>query len=142
MCVCIFHLLYLGHIYFSAIQVEVYFLEDDDFGPFSPRNELESLNSILLAIKSLISSAKLDELEVLHVLENATVAMINSFGDLASDCMIAKNFDTNARELLKWGKNHGVRTKLNIACKSSDGFFTLRYVSFVRFSFYKLFFFP
>uniref|UniRef100_A0A1D1YF49 Putative ribulose-1,5 bisphosphate carboxylase/oxygenase large subunit N-methyltransferase, chloroplastic n=1 Tax=Anthurium amnicola TaxID=1678845 RepID=A0A1D1YF49_9ARAE len=31
-------------------EVELYFVEDDDPGPFSPRNELESLNSLLLLL--------------------------------------------------------------------------------------------
>ena len=114
----LYHFEPLSHVSFPVIQVELYFVEDDDFGPFSPRNELESLNSILLIINSLISCAKPDEMEVLQMLRSALVAMINSFEATDSDYMIIKNFDSDTKELMKWGGNHGMRTKLKIACKS------------------------
>ncbi|ONK70536.1 uncharacterized protein A4U43_C05F34730 [Asparagus officinalis] len=96
-------------------EVELYFMEDDDYGPFSCRNELESLNTILLMISSLISCAKPDGLEVLQILQNATVAMINSVGAKYTDYMVAKDFPVDAKELLKWGDSCGIRTKLKIA---------------------------
>jgi len=78
--------------YYYLDQVELYFVEGDDFGPFSPRNELESLNSILLIIYSLISCAKPDKIEILQMLQNATVAMLNSFEATDSDYMILKTW--------------------------------------------------
>ncbi|KAJ6846217.1 uncharacterized protein M6B38_279240 [Iris pallida] len=111
----------LNHIVRSARilhldEVEIYFAEDDDCGPFCPKNELESLNSILLIIDSLFSCAKSDGMEVLQVLQKATVSMINCVGAQNIDSMIVKWVDTDAEEsLMKWGKDHGVRTKLKIA---------------------------
>ncbi|OAY75983.1 Ribulose-1,5 bisphosphate carboxylase/oxygenase large subunit N-methyltransferase, chloroplastic [Ananas comosus] len=61
-------------------ELELYFAEDDDFGPFSSRNELESLNSVLNTIHSVLATASGDAIELSPVLETATIGMIKSLG--------------------------------------------------------------
>ncbi|URE15978.1 SET domain containing protein [Musa troglodytarum] len=97
-------------------EKELYFAGDDDIGPFSPRNEIESLNLILVIISSSISNVKDKAVEVLQLLRDTTIAMVKSVGDSNIHKMIATKFSTDSEELLlKWGKDHGVRTKLKIA---------------------------
>lgn len=97
-------------------EVELYFVAEDDNGPFSPRNELESLNSILSVINFLLPGSGVDELEALQVLRNNTVGRIKSIGAQVSEEMVVEKCDTDAEKLLlKWGESHGVRTKLNVA---------------------------
>uniref|UniRef100_A0A6V7QRL5 SET domain-containing protein n=1 Tax=Ananas comosus var. bracteatus TaxID=296719 RepID=A0A6V7QRL5_ANACO len=97
-------------------ELELYFAEDDDFGPFSSRNELESLNSVLNIIHSVLATASGDAIELLQVLETATIGMIKSLGMENKVEMIAMNFNGDAEDsLLKWGESHGVKTKLKVA---------------------------
>nr|CAD1840262.1 unnamed protein product [Ananas comosus var. bracteatus] len=97
-------------------ELELYFAEDDDFGPFSSRNELESLNSVLNIIHSVLATASVDAIQVLQVLETATIGMIKSLGMENKVEMIAMNFNGDAEDsLLKWGESHGVKTKLKVA---------------------------
>ncbi|PKA48699.1 Ribulose-1,5 bisphosphate carboxylase/oxygenase large subunit N-methyltransferase, chloroplastic [Apostasia shenzhenica] len=97
-------------------EVEIYFIEDDDFGPFSPRNELQSLNSLLAMLVPLLSNAKPEELEALHELQKETISMINKFSDQNIDEVIIEEFDTTVEELLlKWGESHGAKSKVKIA---------------------------
>ncbi|THU61461.1 hypothetical protein C4D60_Mb07t23520 [Musa balbisiana] len=97
-------------------EKELYFAGDDDIGPFSPRNEIESLNLILAIVSSSISNVKDKAVEVLQLLHDSTIAMVKSVGDSNIHKMTATKFGTDSEELLlKWGKDHGVRTKLKIA---------------------------
>nr|XP_010913651.1 uncharacterized protein LOC105039260 [Elaeis guineensis] len=97
-------------------EIELYFAGDDDCGPYSPRNELESLNSILIVINSLLSGAKNDIIQVLHVLKNRIMTMINSVAVQNIHEMIIEKLDADTEEmLLTWGEDHGVRTKLKIS---------------------------
>ncbi|XP_072970445.1 uncharacterized protein [Typha angustifolia] len=97
-------------------ELELYFAGDDDFGPFSPRNELESLNLVLKIVNSMLSTGNGDATEVLQKLQDAMVAMVKSVGEQNLDDMIAQKSNTDAEDtLLKWGERHGVRTKLKIA---------------------------
>ncbi|KAG6517502.1 hypothetical protein ZIOFF_020894 [Zingiber officinale] len=96
-------------------EIELYFAGDDDIGPFSPRNELESLNFILAHLSSLISNVKYSSIEVLHLVHNTIFAMIKTVGDNNIDTMTAKKFGTDSEELLlKWGQDHGLKTMLSI----------------------------
>ncbi|RWW00618.1 hypothetical protein GW17_00036408, partial [Ensete ventricosum] len=84
-----------------------------------PRNEIESLNLILAIISSSISNVKDKAVKVLQLLRDTTIAMVKSVADSNIHKMTATKFGTDSEELLlKWGKDHGVRTKLKIACKS------------------------
>ncbi|KAJ8470563.1 hypothetical protein OPV22_024906 [Ensete ventricosum] len=97
-------------------EKELYFAGDDDIGPFSPRNEIESLNLILAIISSSISNVKDKAVKVLQLLRDTTIAMVKSVADSNIHKMTATKFGTDSEELLlKWGKDHGVRTKLKIA---------------------------
>ncbi|XP_020671850.1 uncharacterized protein LOC110091896 [Dendrobium catenatum] len=97
-------------------DVEIYFSEDDDFGPFSQRNELEAFNAILQMLKSVLSGATPDEMKALNELQNVTIARVNSIADQNIDKMITKKLATNAEDLLlKWGESHGARSKVMVA---------------------------
>ncbi|KAJ0984217.1 hypothetical protein J5N97_002573 [Dioscorea zingiberensis] len=97
-------------------EVELYFAEDDNVGPFSPRNELESLHEVLQIVKSLLLNAKAQSIEVLQILFNQTCGMINGVGAQNIVERITDQFDATAEEsLLKWGQSHGAATKLRIA---------------------------
>ncbi|XP_058113766.1 uncharacterized protein LOC131256752 isoform X2 [Magnolia sinica] len=97
-------------------EMEIYFAGDDVSGPLSPRNELESLNSILSVINSMIPCAVDNGMKLLQVLQDATVDMIKSYGAKSNEEKIIKTCSSGAEEqLLQWGKNLGVRTKLQIA---------------------------
>ncbi|XP_020583214.1 ribulose-1,5 bisphosphate carboxylase/oxygenase large subunit N-methyltransferase, chloroplastic isoform X2 [Phalaenopsis equestris] len=97
-------------------DVEIYFIEDDDFGPFSQINELKSLNAVLQMLKSVISVANPNEMKALNVLQNETIARINSFADQNIDEMVMRKHDTTAEDLLlKWGESCGARSKVTVA---------------------------
>ena len=66
-------------VYFLGFQEELYFVGERDYGPFSPVNELESLNSIRISLKCLISSGKSDGKELLQLLEKEIRDMICSY---------------------------------------------------------------
>ncbi|PKU77864.1 [Fructose-bisphosphate aldolase]-lysine N-methyltransferase, chloroplastic [Dendrobium catenatum] len=97
-------------------DVEIYFSEDDDFGPFSQRNELEAFNAVLQMLKSVLSGATPDEMKALNELQNVTIARINSIAYKNIDKMIPKKLETTAEDLLlKWGESHGARSKVMVA---------------------------
>ncbi|XP_077238307.1 SET domain-containing protein isoform X2 [Tasmannia lanceolata] len=96
-------------------ETELYFVGDDEFGPFSPKNELESLNSVLSVINLLLPSITDDRVQVLQELHDATVDMIKSLGGKNIANKIIEKCTSDAEELLlQWGKDHGVRSKLQI----------------------------
>ncbi|MQL90093.1 hypothetical protein Taro_022677 [Colocasia esculenta] len=96
-------------------ESELYFVEDDDSGPFCPRNELESLNLVLSVVDDSSSGSDDGKVEVLRVLKEATVAMISKVGAHCSDYAVCEGSNSSAEELLlKWGEEQGVKTKLKI----------------------------
>jgi histone-lysine N-methyltransferase SETD3 len=101
------------------LQLELYFAGDDDYGPFSTRNELESLNQLLKIINTLLVTANDGAKGVLQVLEGEIVVRLRSVGLTDNDQMVlqTQNHD-NEDSLLKWGEHHGVKSKLQISCKS------------------------
>jgi histone-lysine N-methyltransferase SETD3 len=101
------------------LQLELYFAGDDDYGPFSTRNELESLNLLLKIINTLLVTANDGAKGVLQVLEDEIVVRLRSVGLTDNDQMVlqTQNHDTED-SLLKWGEHHGVKSKLQISCKS------------------------
>lgn len=108
---------------FFYCQIELYFVDDEDFGPFSPRNEIGSLNLVLRIIDSLLScNASHQAIQVLQELRNITLSKLHLVGIQSGDMdqlTIDRSFN-NAEEddsLLSWAKNNGVRSKLNIARK-------------------------
>eukprot|EP01018_Ginkgo_biloba_P040195 Gb_37578 [translate_table: standard] len=97
-------------------ETEWYFVEDDDFGPFSPRNELEALNLVYSIIGDLLQLASDETIELLHALQDTIVYKIDSFsnGD-TENTAVAMSSGQAERHLLDWATKHGVRSKLNIA---------------------------
>ncbi|KAJ4959387.1 hypothetical protein NE237_026498 [Protea cynaroides] len=95
-------------LYFGSVDVPLEY--------YSPKNELESLNSILSQIDNLISSSAHKIIDSLQKLRDATVDMIRDFGDKNSEDARFEKFNCGPEELLlEWGKKHGARTTLQIA---------------------------
>ncbi|KAI3972048.1 hypothetical protein MKW92_022356, partial [Papaver armeniacum] len=89
---------------------------------YSPRNELESLNSVLKLIDMSLKDAAEKKIDVLLVLRNAVIEMIREFGDKSSEeTGIVKCGCKGEDELVEWGRNHGVQTKLQIAYVEGAG---------------------
>ncbi|XP_020523784.1 N-lysine methyltransferase SETD6 isoform X2 [Amborella trichopoda] len=100
----------------SLNETELYFVEDDDLGPFSPMNELESLNLVYSVINDLLHSVTGNEKEVLVALRNAIVDNIASYGTEATNGGKIKQCAPKPEmQLLEWGRSLGVKTKLQIA---------------------------
>ena len=107
------------------MQVELYFGEDDACSSveyYSPRNEVEALNSILSLLDISLSSGMCMQMNVLQELREAIIGMIRDFGEKNSvKTTILENHSCDKEEcLLQWGENNGIRTRLQIACKSSQ----------------------
>lgn len=110
------------------VQPEMYFGEDDTCTPadsYSPRNEMEALNTIISLVDISLSSCE-PVLDVLQELRKAVIHMIHEYGDVYSMCAKTLGMgDSCVKEncLLQWGESNGVRTSLQIACKSSPSQF-------------------
>lgn len=103
-------------------QIELYFVEDEDFGPFSPRNEIGSLHLIIKIIDSLLSTASHQAIQVLQELRNVTLSKVHLVGTQSGvvDHMMIDESSNNIEEddsLLRWAMNNGVQSKLNIGRK-------------------------
>lgn len=116
------------------MQVELYFGEDDISSPedlYSPRNELQALNSILRLIDISHCSSMQMQKNLLQELHDAIIDMIHKFAD--SNSVKTLNVEDHncdkENHMLEWGEQNGVRTRLQIACKYSL-FFTM-IISFV-----------
>ncbi|KAG9455855.1 hypothetical protein H6P81_000363 [Aristolochia fimbriata] len=97
-------------------ELELYFAGEDDTGPFSPRNELESLNLVLDVLSSSHQNTTNEKQQILHMLADRVVKMIESFGIKHTEEMMIEKDKYDANDLLlKWGEDNGVRTKLQIA---------------------------
>lgn len=103
----------------NFLQLELYFAGDDDIGPFSARNELESLNLLFKIMNSLLPTSNVVAKEVLQRLQDEIVVRLTSIGQTEDAQMIVRTQNNDAEDsLLKWGEHHGVKSKLQIACKS------------------------
>jgi len=97
-------------------ELELYFSGDDDYGPFSTRNELESLNLLLKIMNTLLVTANAGVKGVLQVLEDEIVVRLRSVGLTDNDQMVLQTLNHDTEDsLLKWGEHHGVKSKLQIA---------------------------
>ncbi|XP_050241985.1 uncharacterized protein LOC126690921 isoform X1 [Quercus robur] len=108
------------------MQVELYFGEDDACSSveyYSPRNEVEALNSILLPLDVSVSSGMCMQMNVLQELREAIIGMIRDFGEKNSvKTTILENHSCGKEEcLLQWGENNGIRTRLQIAYVEGAG---------------------
>jgi histone-lysine N-methyltransferase SETD3 len=103
-------------------QLELYFAGDDYIGPFSARNELESLNLLFKIMKSLIPPSNAVAKEVMERLKDEIVVRLRSVGETDDAQMIVQTHNHDAEDsLLKWGEHHGVKTKIQIAFYQGAG---------------------
>ncbi|KAB1204238.1 SET domain-containing protein 4 [Morella rubra] len=107
-------------------EVELYFGEDDAFSPvdfYSPRNEVEALNSILSLLDVSLSTGKCIRVNVLQELREAIVQMIRDFGDkhIVKTTIVESNSLGKEESLLQWGEDHGMRTRLQIVYVEGSG---------------------
>ena len=86
----------------------------------SPRNELESLHSILSLVDNSVSDGEQIRPKSFQDLRNATLDMIHEFGNNTSEDakIIASWILDREKCLLQWGESNGVKARLDIACKS------------------------
>uniref|UniRef100_A0A0E0AST6 SET domain-containing protein n=1 Tax=Oryza glumipatula TaxID=40148 RepID=A0A0E0AST6_9ORYZ len=97
-------------------ELELYFNGDDDFGPLSTRNELESLNLLLKILNTLLLTANVGAMGVFQVLRDEILIRLRSLELEDNGQMVVQIQNQNVEDsLLKWGEQHGVKTKLQIA---------------------------
>ncbi|KAK9931760.1 hypothetical protein M0R45_019024 [Rubus argutus] len=97
-------------------EVELYFAGEEQLDSYSPRNELEALNSILQLVESSLSGACEMQKNVLQDLHNVIVDKICQFAEnstLKTTIVEGQNSDKE-KQLLQWGENNGVKTRLQI----------------------------
>ncbi|XP_068647676.1 ribulose-1,5 bisphosphate carboxylase/oxygenase large subunit N-methyltransferase, chloroplastic isoform X3 [Aristolochia californica] len=103
-------------------ELELYFAEADDSGPFSPRNELESLNLVLDVLSSSCQNTTNEKQQILHMLADRVLEVIDSFGVKHTEEMMIQEDKSDVEDALwKWGEQNGVRTKLRIAYYEGAG---------------------
>ncbi|KAK9078877.1 hypothetical protein SSX86_002935 [Deinandra increscens subsp. villosa] len=107
-------------------EVDLYFGWIDAFQPVgfcSPRNELESLYSILSLIDKSKSNDQQIQPKALHDLRNATLDLIHKFGDnIKEDVKIIASRKLDKENcLLQWGESNGVKSRLSIAYVEGAG---------------------
>ncbi|XP_043710342.1 uncharacterized protein LOC122659276 [Telopea speciosissima] len=109
----LFHLL----VFYLLLQTELYFGRVDlSLEYYSPKNELQSLNSILAQIDNLLSGSAHTRIDSLQELHDLAVDMITDFGEKNSEEVRTEKCSCGPEEtLLEWGKKHGARTRLQIA---------------------------
>lgn len=97
-------------------ETEYYFIEDDDFGPFSPRNELEALNFIHSITCDLLHFASSEDAELLQTLQDEVVDKIVCFANEHTENTEGVRCTGQAEtKLFCWAIKQGVKSKLNIA---------------------------
>lgn len=101
-------------------ELELYFAEDDvctSMESYSPRNELEALNSIVLLTDISLSTCTHLHTNILQGLRQTILDLISDFGDKNSvKGVVEKNHSCDQEErLLEWGESNGLMTQLKIA---------------------------
>lgn len=105
-------------------ELELYFAEDDASVEFySPRNELEALNSIVSLTDKSLSSCPHFHTNILQGLQQKIFDLISDFGDQNNMKGVLEKYHSCEREehLIEWGKSHGVKTGLKIAYVEGAG---------------------
>ena len=131
---------------FTELQLELYFAEGDvctSMESYSPRNELEALNSIVLLTDISLSTCTHLHTNILQGLRQTILDLISDFGDKNSvKGVVEKNHSCDQEErLLEWGESNGLMTQLKIACKFHRDFLCVL-VAFWFSGFYRMIFFP
>lgn len=127
----------------NVVQVELYFGGEEQLDSYSPRNELEALNSILQLVESSLTDACEMQKNILQDLRNITVDKICQFAEENSlKTTIVEGQTDNEKQLLQWGENNGVKTRLQITCKFLVFSFPLvmQFLVFFYFLFFYFFF--
>ncbi|XP_057422050.1 uncharacterized protein LOC130715911 [Lotus japonicus] len=107
-------------------ELELYFAEDNgctsvDF--YSPRNELEALNSVVFLIDISLSSCSHLHTNILQGLRQTMLDLISDFGDKNSVKGVVE-IDHNCDQeehMIEWGESNGVKTQLKIAYVEGAG---------------------
>lgn len=96
---------------------ELYFNGLDPLDYYSPRNELQSLNSILKLLTNSITAATHNKINTLNALYHAAHNMLLNFPAPAGDQTHIIHICTCPTQhlLLHWAKLHGLKTQLQIA---------------------------
>ncbi|XP_058755251.1 uncharacterized protein LOC131628432 [Vicia villosa] len=105
-------------------ELELYFAEDDASVEFySPRNELEALNSIVSVTEKLLSSCTHSHTNILQGLRQTILDLISDFADQKNiKGVIEKHHICEKEEqVIEWGNSHGVKTQLKIAYVEGAG---------------------
>lgn len=101
-------------------ELELYFADIYDRGPFSPINELESLNAVLNALKS-----HPERSSVLHIMELEVLCRMTTLArdnaESNSDTSLYTEHDHSFDKLENWLLSNDMRTKLKIANVSEGG---------------------
>ncbi|XP_027916187.1 uncharacterized protein LOC114175624 isoform X2 [Vigna unguiculata] len=107
-------------------ELELYFAEEDvctakEF--YSPRNELEALNSIVLLTDISLSSCTHLHTNILQGLRQTVLDLITDLGDKNSvKGVVEKDHSCDQEErLIEWGESNGVKTQLKIAYTERAG---------------------
>ncbi|XP_061361744.1 uncharacterized protein LOC133305517 [Gastrolobium bilobum] len=107
-------------------ELELYFAEDDactSVEIYSPRNELEALNSIVLLTDMSLSSCTHLDTNILQRLRETIIDFISDFGDKNSvKGVIDRDRSCYQEErLIEWGESNGVKTEIKIAYVEGEG---------------------
>ncbi|KAJ6330857.1 hypothetical protein OIU76_009450 [Salix suchowensis] len=107
-------------------EVELYFGKVNGcslFEYWSPKNEVETLNSVLSLINSYSSCERQNEVNFLQTLQDEVFRRIQEFTDKNKvESRIDKSCSCDKEKcLVKWGESNGVKTSLKIACVEGAG---------------------
>ena len=84
---------------------------------YSPRNELEALNSVLSLVDLSIKKNSHENKAMIQVLRDAIVKRIENFGEKNKvKTTILKEAGDGEKQIMQWAENCGVKSKLEIAC--------------------------
>ncbi|CAN6677791.1 unnamed protein product [Malus baccata var. baccata] len=107
----------------KSTEAELYFGQDQPMESYGPRNELEALNSILQLVEASFSGVCQMQKNVLQELHNVIVDMICQSSDKRRPkTRIVEGYNSaKEKQLLQWGENNGVKTRLQIAYVEGAG---------------------
>eukprot|EP00249_Psilotum_nudum_P016811 c25994_g1_i2 orf=454-1998(-) len=96
-------------------ETEIYFIEEDDEGPYSPRNEIEAFGLIHSTLCKFMEA----EPEGTGIIRSLIDRVENCLESLSADKIFFRKVDTfqcdPIARLLKWASEKGIKSKLNVA---------------------------
>ncbi|XP_031388682.1 uncharacterized protein LOC116201557 isoform X2 [Punica granatum] len=98
-------------------EADLYFFEDSTEGCYSPKNEMEALNSMISLIDSSLTNSNCLHGHVLRGLRDAIVNLLSEFGyrNGMDDTTMKSHKCDEESYLLQWGERIGVQSRLQIA---------------------------